>query len=44
MEDEYRDVVEMEEWSGLNEEEGQLVDLFELFVENNPMKNDFDFD
>jgi hypothetical protein len=44
MEDEYLDVVEMEEWSGLIEEEGQLVDLFEPLVVNNPMKNDFDFD
>ena len=44
MEDEYLDVVEIEEWSGLNEEEGQLVDLFEPLVENNPMKNDFDFE
>jgi hypothetical protein len=29
MEDEYLDVVEIEEWSGLNDEECQSVDLFE---------------
>ena len=43
-EDEYLYDVEVEEGDWLDEEEGVLVDLFELFVEDTPKKNGVDFE